>query len=60
MIYLVNVFSVVRFPNKACTGSNSENGTCYTTEECSTRGGSSAGACAGGYGVCCVCKFPII
>ena len=55
----MNIFSVVRFPNKACAGS-SYNGTCYTTSECSTRGGSSSGTCAGGYGVCCICKCNLI
>ena len=52
---LVNIFSVVRFPNKVCAG-DSYNGTCYSSSECSTRGGSTSGTCAGGYGVCCICK----
>ena len=49
---------MVRFKNNACTGSDasSSNGTCYSSEECSIRGGSSVGSCAGGYGVCCTCK----
>ena len=57
--FLVNIFSVVRFPNTACIGTdtNQSNGTCYTSEECSRRGGSAAGSCAGGYGVCCSCKL---
>ena len=50
---------MVRFKNNACTGSDasSSNGTCYSSEECSIRGGSSVGSCAGGYGVCCSCKL---
>ena len=50
---------MVRFKNNACTGSDasSSNGTCYSSEECSIRGGSSVGSCAGGYGVCCTCKY---
>jgi hypothetical protein len=57
---LLPVFQVVRFPNEACgvTG-ESKNGTCYTTEECSNKGGTSSGSCADGFGVCCICKFFI-
>ena len=55
----MNVFQVVRFKNNACTGTDNanSNGTCYSAAECSTRGGSNVGSCAGGYGVCCSCKF---
>ena len=37
-----------------------QNGTCYTAQECSQRGGSNAGTCALGYGTCCTCKFAIV
>ncbi len=47
------MFNIVRFKNDPCTGS-SRNGTCYTSEECNSRGGASAGTCAQGFGVCCV------
>lgn len=50
---LISTFQVVRFPNDACTGSNTRNGTCYTSQECTNKGGSSAGSCADGFGVCC-------
>ncbi|XP_059097890.1 uncharacterized protein LOC131892135 [Tigriopus californicus] len=50
---ILNLFSVVRFPNTFCLGTNNRNGTCYTTDECAQRGGTSAGSCALGYGVCC-------
>jgi len=50
----LGVFSVVRFPNSECTGSNSLNGTCYTSEECTKKSGTSSGSCASGFGVCCV------
>ncbi|XP_059089013.1 uncharacterized protein LOC131885091 isoform X2 [Tigriopus californicus] len=40
--------------NEGCVGSSSRNGTCYTPDECTTRGGSPAGTCAQGFGVCCV------
>merc|ERR1739844_260202 len=46
------VFQVVKFPNDICAGA-SKNGTCYTAEECSSKGGTSDGSCASGFGVCC-------
>jgi len=49
----LSVFQVVRFPNTGCTGSSSLNGTCYTTSECTNKGGTSSGSCANGFGVCC-------
>jgi len=49
----ISIFNVVKFPNDACQGSGSQNGTCYTAEECSSIGGTNAGSCAEGYGVCC-------
>jgi hypothetical protein len=54
---LLSVFQVVKFPNGACEVSGgSQNGTCYTTEECSNRDGTADGECADGYGVCCIFK----
>jgi len=50
---LISTFQVVRFPNDICVGSNSRNGTCYTSQECTSKGGSSSGSCADGFGVCC-------
>ncbi|XP_059098986.1 uncharacterized protein LOC131893072 isoform X2 [Tigriopus californicus] len=59
-----SLFNVVQFKNEGCrststissggTGSSNRNGTCYTSTECTTRGGSAAGSCASGFGVCCV------
>merc|ERR1712241_1639167 len=46
------VFQIVKFPNDICSGS-SLNGTCYTSEECSNKGGKNDGSCASGFGVCC-------
>jgi len=54
---VLSLFQIIRFPNDPCVGSASKNGTCYTTEECSSRGGSNAGSCASGYGVCCTFTF---
>ena len=52
----LSLFSVVQFPNEACTSSSSSTttGTCYTTSECTTRSGTADGSCAAGFGVCCV------
>merc|ERR1712172_9263 len=47
------VFQVIKFPNDICTGAT-RNGTCYTSEECSNKGGTSDGTCASGFGVCCI------
>merc|ERR1711990_1402247 len=52
----LSLFSVVQFPNDECTSSSSTTtmGTCLTASECTTAGGSAAGNCAAGFGVCCV------
>merc|ERR1712008_623962 len=50
---ILSVFQVVSFPNDVCVGST-KNGTCYTSSECSSNGGTSDGTCANGYGVCCI------
>jgi len=47
------IFQVVKFPNDVCSGTT-RNGTCYTAEECSVKGGTTDGSCAAGFGVCCV------
>merc|ERR1719400_37935 len=47
------VFQVIKFPNDVCAGAT-RNGTCYTAEECSNKGGASDGTCASGFGVCCI------
>jgi len=51
-----SLFSIVQFPNDECTGSTSTStyGTCLTSSECSSKGGSSDGTCAVGFGVCCI------
>ena len=48
------VFNVVTFPNSACAASNGYNGTCYTSSECTAKGGTASGTCASSFGVCCV------
>jgi len=49
---ILPIFQVVKFPNDVCSGT-SRNGTCYTAEECSGKGGTNDGSCAAGFGVCC-------
>ena len=48
-------FTILTFPNLHCESSDATlDGTCYTSTECSQRGGKSLGACAMGFGVCCI------
>lgn len=54
-----SLFSVVTFKNEECTSETTltggaRAGTCYTTSECSDKGGTKSGNCASGFGVCCV------
>merc|ERR1712045_26028 len=54
-----SLFSVVTFQNEQCTSETTltggaRAGTCYTTTECSDKGGTKSGNCASGFGVCCV------
>jgi len=59
-----SLFNVVQFDNEGCkstsslassgSGNTHRNGTCYTSTECRDKGGSAAGSCAAGFGVCCV------
>eukprot|EP00095_Tigriopus_kingsejongensis_P003833 maker-scaffold1849_size26457-snap-gene-0.3 protein:Tk03833 transcript:maker-scaffold1849_size26457-snap-gene-0.3-mRNA-1 annotation:"PREDICTED: uncharacterized protein LOC101889317" len=58
------LFNIIRFKNEACqstssiqstgTGATRRDGTCYSSVECSNKGGASAGTCAAGFGVCCI------
>merc|ERR1712045_568311 len=38
-------FQIIKFPNGPCDVSSTKNGTCYTSEECSDKGGSSSENC---------------
>ena len=52
---------MIRFPNDPCsTSEDALQGTCYTLQQCIDKGGSSAGNCAEGFGVCCLCKIHLI
>jgi len=52
----ISLFTVVQFPNDECTSpsSSTTQGTCLTSSECTSKGGSGSGSCAAGFGVCCV------
>ncbi|XP_008558691.1 uncharacterized protein LOC103579154 [Microplitis demolitor] len=50
------LFSVVRFANSECSGTNSFNGTCFTRKECYNYKGTASGTCANGLGTCCTFK----
>ena len=40
-----------------CVSSSGDNGTCYSSSDCTRNGGHGTGACANGLGVCCVCTY---
>jgi len=49
------LFAVVEFPNDECTTALDVNvkGICMNSDECTTKGGTSDGNCASGFGICC-------
>ena len=53
ILEVFSLFSIVQFPNQECTGLVTDFGTCYTSGECSAKGGTASGNCAAGFGVCC-------
>jgi len=54
---VLSLFSVVNFKNDICqpinTGLTDIVGTCFSSTECNEKGGTVAGKCASGFGVCC-------
>jgi len=50
----LNLITWVRFTNDECAATTGDNGTCFTSSECTDLGGKAAGTCASGFGVCCV------
>merc|ERR1711981_464564 len=57
-----SLFNVVTFKNSDCESTSTSNtgvrnGTCFTSEECDEKGGMAAGACAMGFGTCCVFTY---
>lgn len=57
----LNIFNVIQFRNVPCSSQKAPltplNGTCYNQDECDRLGGVAVDGCAGGFGVCCVCKY---
>lgn len=56
----LNIFTILQFENARCQAQGNNvnyEGTCYHRMECIENGGVVMGACAKGYGVCCVCKY---
>jgi len=50
---IFSLINIVKFPNDVCASTNNLNGTCYTADECTARGGIAGSSCGGGFGVCC-------
>lgn len=50
----LSLFTIVSFKNDACQSGTGNNGTCYSTSDCSKLGGTASGSCASGFGVCCL------
>ncbi|UYV68673.1 hypothetical protein LAZ67_6000407 [Cordylochernes scorpioides] len=48
------LFTVVRFPNTNCLAGSSKTGVCFTLAQCRQLRGLASGACAQGFGVCCL------
>jgi len=55
----LGLFSIVTFPNSECqsTKHKENKGICYSSTECSGKGGLAEGNCAAGFGVCCIIKI---
>lgn len=47
------LFSIVNFPNDACTTASGDTGMCVASSECNGSGGIAMGICAQGFGTCC-------
>jgi len=47
-----SIFQIIKFENAPCVGAT-RNGTCFTSAECDSAGGTENGECAEGFGVCC-------
>jgi len=53
----LNLITWVKFDNTECAATSGDNGTCFTSNECSEIGGTADGTCASGFGVCCVLQY---
>jgi len=43
-----SLFSIVTFKNDGCRSQEDRNGTCFTSTECTDKGGKKSGGCAAG------------
>jgi len=51
----LSIVNIIKFENGPCNASSTGlTGTCYTSKECLTKGGTASGSCASGFGVCCL------
>jgi hypothetical protein len=57
---VLSLFTIVSFQNLPCVSGSGNNGTCYSSSDCSNLGGSASGSCASGFGVCCLCELKHI
>lgn len=48
-----SIFQIIKFENAPCIGAT-RNGTCFTSAECESAGGTADGDCADGFGKCCI------
>ena len=55
----LNLITWVQFDKAECAATSGNNGTCFTSNECSEIGGTADGTCASGFGVCAVLQVQI-
>ena len=55
----LNLITWVKFDNTECAATSGDNGTCFTSNECSEIGGTADGTCATGFGVCCLLQVDM-
>jgi hypothetical protein len=56
---VLSLFTIVSFKNAPCTSGTGNNGTCYSSSDCTRLGGTASGSCASGFGVCCLCEKTV-
>merc|ERR1712226_718920 len=50
----LSLFTIVSYKNEGCIATGGNNGTCYSSSDCTRLNGQAAGSCASGFGVCCL------
>lgn len=51
---MLSIFQIVNFPNAECVSDTGDDGVCMTAAECLDISGQVSGACAQGFGSCCL------